>query len=172
VKRPTANAQRRRSQLSAGRDESGSVLILVIAILVSVGLLVGALAGLATPIFAQAEVTRNLNDTGAAIDAGIEHGIQTIQSGLLQSGLVGNPAQCPPQLNNAPKVNGLVPIVTCVATAISPGISQVVLTSSPPLGGYGRVFSARAVLEVNTLPGAKGATTILSWKTCQETGPC
>jgi hypothetical protein len=146
------------------------VIILVIAILVAVGVLAGALAALAGPIFAQAEVTRNLNDTGAAIDAGIEHGIQTFQRGLL-----ANPGQCPPapqppqQLTNPPSVNGLVPIVTCQTVSSLPWISKVVLTSSPPLTTNGRVFSARAVVEVNTLTGA---TTILSWKTCQDPGPC
>jgi hypothetical protein len=174
VRRPTAIARVRPSQFGAPRDERGSVLILVIAILVAIGILVGALAALAGPIFAQAEVTRNLNDTGAAIDAGLEHGIQT-----LQTAFPTNPGLCPPTspapLGNPPTVNNYVPIVTCQTIpppppfSTSPSITYVILTSSPSPGSTSRVYSARAVLQVNDFTGA---TTIMSWRTCQDGPSC
>jgi hypothetical protein len=159
----------------AKRDERGSVLILVIAILVAVGMLVAALASLATPIFAQAKVTRDLNDTGAAIDAGIQYGIQS-----LQASFSSNPGMCQPPPNPAPVVNPPTvnnygpPRVKCATvppsstSLTSQWITEVVLTSHPPRGTNGR-YSARAVVEVNNLTGA---TTILSWRTCQDQDPC
>jgi hypothetical protein len=152
----------------ARRDESGSVIILVIAILVAVGVLVGALAALATPIFAHAGVTRNLNDANAAIDAGIEHGIQQ-----LQTAFPTNPGFCPQtspaQVPQPPTVNGSnYPVIVWCQTQSpppAPGISQIVLTSNPgPGSGVTRLW-ARAVVQVNNFTGA---TTILSWRTCQD----
>jgi hypothetical protein len=178
VRRATAIARLRGSQFGPERDEGGSVLILVIAILVAVGILVGALAALAGPMFAQAEVARNLNDTGAAIDAGIEHGIQTLQATIpALLFLCPSPprhltvAQVPP-VPPAPS-NNYVAIVQCqlLPSSVS-GTSEIVFTSTlPPTapGVGGRVYSARAVVEVNNFTGA---TTILSWKTCQDPGPC
>jgi hypothetical protein len=157
----------------ARRDETGSVLLLALAILIGVGLLLGALARLATPIFAQTEVTRNLNDTDAALDAGISHGIQTLQTGPISAnpGLcqAPPPGQPPQQLINPPYVNGIAPIVTCEITSSSNGISQVVLTSSPPVGTSTRILSARAVVQVNNFTGA---VTILSSRMCQDGPAC
>jgi hypothetical protein len=156
------------------RDESGSVLIIAIVTLVAVGLLIGALATLATPIFAQAKVTQNLGDSSAFIDAGIEYGIQALQA---DPSMLPN---CVPPFNditNPPPVNssGSPPLVTCTTVPASlpslqsPWISEVVLTSRPPRGFTGRVVTARAVIAVNKVTGA---TTILSWRRCQDTDRC
>jgi hypothetical protein len=166
----------RSKELDGLRDERGSVLIFSIIILVAVGLLIGALATLATPIFSQALVTRNLNKTGAGIDAGIEYGIQTLQTfHPVPASMCPDKSKAPAQLTNNPSAGGSAPAspdnyvasVYCQNISPSPsnGISTIVLTSSPPAPGGPRVFSARAVIEVNDLTGA---TTILSWRTCQD----
>jgi hypothetical protein len=165
--------RRTAAPICAPRDESGSALILALAILIGVGLLLGALARLATPIFAQAEVTRSLNDADAAIDAGLGHGIQTLQT----SSLASNPGLCqapppgqpPQQLINPPYVNGIVPIVTCEVTSSSSSVSTIVLTSSPPVGTSTRIVSGRAVVQVNNFTGA---VTILSSRICQDGPAC
>jgi hypothetical protein len=154
------------------------VLIIAIVTLVAVGLLAGTLAALATPLFAHAEITRNLNDTSAAVDAGIQHGIQTLQSTYRAPSSMCQPPPpgLPPQrLDNPPVLNGYVPMVTCETIPAPPPFSSsqwatyFILTSGPPPGSASRVYSARAVVQVNNLTGA---TTVLSWKTCQDPGPC
>jgi hypothetical protein len=154
--------------LGSRRDEGGEVIIIVLAALILIGVLVGALASLATPIFANAQATRNVSDTVADANAGIEYGIQTIQALLpTDAGL------CPgggAPLRNAPQVNHLLPVQVMCATsstpASPPGISYIVVTSLAPTGGgAARGSSARAVVQVND---ATGATTIESWRTCQD----
>jgi hypothetical protein len=156
------------------RDDCGSVLIFAIIILAAAGLLVGALASLATPIFRQAVVTRNLNKTGTGIDAGIAYGIQTLQTfhPVPSSMCPRKPASA--QLPNSPHAGGSGPTaldnytasVYCqnITALPSNGVSTIVLTSTPSQGAGDR-FSARAVVEVNDFTGA---TTILSWRTCQD----
>jgi hypothetical protein len=180
VKRDSV-ARSRHRQLAGRHEERGSVIILVIAILVAVGVLLGALARLATPLFASAEVTQKLNDTRAAIDAGIEHGIQSLRASILANpGAM--PTLCPttwtgplpPSLTSepAPSVNGYAPYVRCGTLSQSTSVTEIVLVSTPSFvnpPGPVRVFSARALVEANNFTGA---TTILSWKTCQDPGSC
>jgi hypothetical protein len=151
------------------RDERGEVIILVIAILVVVGILVGALASLATPIFAHATVVQKTNNSVAATDSGIEYGIRTMQS-FFNSNPGASPPFCPSgagqPLRGVPNaVNNQTPNVTCATLSSSGEISLVALTST---AGVGRTMSARAVVQVNELTGA---TTIESWRTCQDPSP-
>jgi Tfp pilus assembly protein PilX len=148
------------------RDEHGQILVLVMAMLVIVGIFAGALAGLATPTFHHAAAVRNLNDTVAAADSGINYGIQALQ---------GNPAPC---LGTAaasvpgtpPAVNTGTLAVTCqgVQPASVPtppaGVSYVQLTSTATPSG-GSPVTAKAVVQVNE---TTGSATIESWRVCQD----
>jgi hypothetical protein len=156
------NGPRRPEGLCTVRDERGQIIILVLGILVVVGILVGALASLATPIFAHATVVRNLNDTVAATDAGLQYGIQ-----FLQTDFRTHPDLCSPAIGRvAPSLNLHSVAVNCTIQSSAGAISQILLTStSKPGNGVSRVIFARAVVQVNNVTGA---TTIMSWRTCQE----
>jgi Tfp pilus assembly protein PilX len=157
-----ANRQRQ------SRDESGQTLILVLAMLILLGLLGGALVGLAGPSFTHASVVRNLNDAAAAADSGIEYGIQSVKN---------EPGQCleaPPTLTaSAPTINGRAVQVSCEVVPPPPdtpkGLSFILLVSTAQLGGSdASTVVSRAVLEIND---RTGSATIMSWRTCRG-GEC
>jgi hypothetical protein len=155
----------RPAEALARRDEDGQIIVIALAFLVVAGVLVGALASLATPVFAHAKVVQTNNEAVAATNAGIEYGISTLQTVFPLS-----QAFCPStggSVRGVPPVNGLTANLVCSSTPY-PGqsqISQVVLSST---SGSGRTFGARAVVLVNNLTGA---TAIQSWRTCQDPGP-
>jgi hypothetical protein len=161
-----------RPEFRACQDERGEIIILVLAILIAVSILVGALVGLATPIFAHARVVQNVNNTVSAADSGIEYGVQQIEGLFPQNPT--NPSICPvgslQPVPNPPLINGRTTLsVSCEVLPPGPssgGISLVVIQSTvQPGDGVSRVISARAVAQVNDMTGA---TTIQSWRLCQD----
>jgi hypothetical protein len=156
-------------------DEQGQILVLVLAMLILLGILVGALAGLAAPSFTHANVVRNLGDTVADNNSGIEYGIQALND---------NPKPClvaPPQPvpipappATMPPFNGHRVTLTCQQVGPPPGtqpqtgISYILLQSTAQAAsGQTNPLVASAVVEMNNLTGS---TTIVSWRTCRDPG--
>jgi hypothetical protein len=147
--------------------EDGQILVLVLAALVALGLLAGALTGLATPSFTHATVVRTLNDTVSAADSGIEYAMQFIRD---------DPAQCVAQAPGDPPLsmptqtfNNRTVKVTC-AKALpdpSPSTSYIDLDSTAQIAG-GNPIEAKATIEVNKFTGYP---TVDSWRTCRN-GEC
>ncbi len=146
-------------------DERGEVIILVLAILVAVGIVVGAMAALATPIFAHAATVQSVDDTASIADSGLQYGIQVLRT------VPGFCSPSTPQLmRNVPALHargGVVSAQVQCSTVSSAGtISNILITSTvAPGNGVNRAISARAVVELNT---ATQATTVESWRVCQD----
>jgi len=149
------------------RDEQGAILLLVLFLLVLLGILAGGLAALTTPSFAHAAAVRNVGDTVAASDSGIEYGIQS----LIDKPLADNPTACSALPTNAPNINSRAVAVSC--TVLTPpavpaapaGISYVLLQSTAQTGGAtSHTVVSRAVVEINN---QTGSATIRSWTTSQ-----
>ena len=146
-------------------DEGGQTLVLVLAMLILLGVLAAALAGLATPSFTHAAVVRNLNDTAAAADAGIEYGIQSLKNQPSQC--LDAPSTLPP---TGPTVNTRAAQVTCQvlppATGTPEGLSFIQLISTAQLAGSAsNTVESRAVLLIND---RTGSATIMSWRSCRN----
>jgi hypothetical protein len=146
------------------RDEGGEILVLVLAALIVLGILAGALAALASPSLTHATVIRNVSDTVATADSGIEYGIQSLKTA---------PTQCQGPLPPAPTINGRAPAVSC--TTLDPpdgtptGISYVLLVSTAEIASSNQnLIESRAVLEIND---QTGSATIISWRSCRN-GEC
>ena len=63
-----------------GSGEQGQTLVLVLAFLIAIGVLAGALAGQITPSFVHSNVVKSINDDVAAADQGIRYGIQSLKT--------------------------------------------------------------------------------------------
>jgi hypothetical protein len=162
----TVTTERRRlNAVVEGRDERGQILILVMGMLVMIGIFAGALVGLATPTFHHAASVRNLNDTVATADSGINWAIQSLQ---------GNPTACPPAGPQPPVNTGSLAVtcqdVTAQVTASGhpppPGARYLQITSQATPSS-GSPVTAKAVVQVND---TTGSATIESWRVCQD-GP-
>jgi hypothetical protein len=144
-------------------DEEGAILVLALGILIVLGILVGALAGLAAPSFVHASVVRNVNDTVATADSGIEYAIQSLRA---------TPGGCltiPPQ---APTINGRSALVTCAPFGLPAGtpagISAFVLVSKAQIGtSSAETIQSTAVIEIND---DTGSPSVMSWTTCGSGG--
>jgi hypothetical protein len=160
----------KKSRSHGVRDERGEILVLVLTVLIVVGVLVGALAALAAPIFAHAAVVQNVNETVATADSGIQYGIQQVQINVPTGApLVWCPVGSFGGLPNppSPMINGRSVVIMCeIQSQPANGLSIVVIASTvPPGSGNSRVISARAVFQVNN---STGAWTVQSWRTCQD----
>jgi hypothetical protein len=172
----TVTTERRRlNAVVEGRDERGQILILVMGMLVMIGIFAGALVGLATPTFHHAASVRNLNDTVATADSGINWAIQSLQ---------GNPTPClettPTPMSGPPSVNtgnaGSLS-VSCQAVQLSTppytppagvnyaGVSYAVIKSTFTPSSGTPVVTAEAVVQVND---TSGSATVVSWRICQD----
>jgi hypothetical protein len=145
-------------------DEGGAILVLALGILIVLGILVGALAGLAAPSFAHASVVRNVNDTVASADSGIEYAIQSLKA--TPGGCLIIPAQ-------APMINDRNAVVSCTPFTLPAGtpagISGFVLVSKAQIGsGSADTIQSTAVIEIND---DTGSPTVMSWTTCHA-GEC
>ena len=114
MSRPAVAGDRQQRPRSGDqRDEQGQILVLVLAMLILLGILVGALAGLAAPSFAHAAVVRNLNDTVADANSGIEYGIQALKDNAQPVPGCRSPSRCRAPPATMPPFNGHAGTLTC-----------------------------------------------------------
>jgi hypothetical protein len=153
---PTNDTGRSRSA-----DEGGAVLVLALGLVIALGVLVGALAGLAAPSFVHSSVVRQINDTVATADSGIEYAIQSVKD---------DPDNCQNLFpTNSPVINGRKATVTCTKLPGTPtGISELRLQSTAHIGSSSAgTVQSRAVIQINS---DTGSPTIMSWTTCDSGG--
>jgi hypothetical protein len=139
-----------------GEDEGGQTLLLVLAMLILLGVLAGALTSLATPSFSHAASVRSLNDTVAATDSGIDYGIQYLKD---------NAGECPAVIAvPAGFVVNRAALLSChVVTAVAgSGVSTLLLVSTAEITPT-NLMESSAVVGIND---DTGSATILSWRTC------
>jgi hypothetical protein len=169
VERTVTTERRRLAAVIERRDERGQILVLVMGMLVMIGIFAGALVGLATPTFHHAASVRNLNDTVASADSGVNWAIQSLR---------GNPTPClqttPTPMSGPPPVGTGSLSVSCQAVQLSPapytppaGVSYAVIKSIAAPSSGNPVVTAKAVVQVND---TSGSATIVSWRICQD-GP-
>ncbi len=136
--------------------------------LILLGVLAGALAGLATPSFTHAAVVRNVNDTAAAADSGIEYGIQSLKNKSSHCLDVPPPSTLP-TVRDRPSIARAAQVTCQVlppATGTPDGLSFILLVSTAQLAGSAsNTVESRAVLLIND---RTGSATIMSWRSCRD----
>jgi Tfp pilus assembly protein PilX len=145
------------------RSERGQVLVFVLAMLVVVGVLAGALLSQSTPSFRRATSVSQLNDRMAAAKAGVESALQRLKEDSAfchSSGSFSGPA--------SPMANNLTPTVTCrrfdPANPL-PGFTYFAITSTVASASGGQPLTSKAVAHIND---NFWSISVDSWWMCQE----